>query len=161
MSFFVDSSPSVGAPGDVHSTQKMELGSRRTDNLGAEYIYLRGVSGTAIGSWVVYDEDYFTILLDTDLVDQGDVAIASAAVDATTEYGWYCIKAASVQGLALTALGDNAIVFATSTGGSIDDADTGVGYVHGALSRSVVNETTFLAEFQISYPFVTGADLPN
>lgn len=160
MAFLTGSIPVVGNPGDVHTSARNPLGTRAMGSDKTEYIYLKGVASTAIGSWVVYDELFETILLDTDLVDQGDVAIASAAVVASN-WGWYAIKGASVQGLALTALGDNAIVFATSTGGSIDDTDTGVGYVHGALSRSVVNETTFLATFQISYPFLSGADLPN
>jgi hypothetical protein len=115
-------------------------------------------ASTVEGSWLVYDENGEAILLDTDLVDQGNVAIASG-IFAAGEYGWCYIKGLEVTGVSLTGATADSIVFATSTGGSVDDADTGVGYVHGALCR--VAESGGLAGYQIDRPFVTGADLPN
>lgn len=160
MARIVSAKPVVGGLTDVHSTQKNALGERCTDDAGNEYIYLKGVGSTLAGSWVTYDELFATALLDTDAVEAGGIAIAMAAVDATTEYGWYGI-AGTFSALCLADFADKGIVFATSTAGSVDDADTGVGYIHGALGQSARDTTTGMATFQILYPFNTGADLPN
>lgn len=150
----------IGAPGDVHASQKNALGLRRFGPAGQEYVYLTGVASTAVGSWVNFDEDFLTLLLDTDTVEAGQIAVACAAVDAATEFGWYQIVG-QAEGLCLASFADDGIVFATSTAGSVDDADTGVGYIHGALGRGARDTGTGTALFQLCYPFNTGADLPN
>lgn len=143
----------------VDTTKKVPLGTVKQFG-GNEYIYLKGVGSTVAGSWVNYDEVFASALLDTDAVEAGGIAVAMAASDATTKFGWYCIKG-EVDALCLASFADDGIVFATSTAGSVDDADTGVGYIHGALGRSARDTTTGMASFQLLYPFNTGADLPN
>lgn len=150
--------PAVGGPGAVHSSQKMALGTRRFDVEGREYIYLKGVGSTLYGSWVIFDELYATALMDDGVVEVGNVAIATAAVDATTEYGWYVIYGLA-EGLCLADFADNGIVFNCSTAGSVDDADTAAGLIVGAVGRSDRDTTTGTALFQLSYPTNGGADL--
>lgn len=154
--------PVVGEVGVVHSSQKNPVGLRCQADNGAELVYMQGVSGVVYGTWVNYDELYIPILLDTDTVEAGRIAIATAAIDATTKFGWYWIYGIA-EGLCLASFADDATVYATSTGGSVDDADTGVGYIHGALGRSARDTTLGTALFELDYPFNsgTGADLPN
>lgn len=150
----------VGAPGDVHSSQKNPLGLRRFGPAGQEYVYLTGVGSTVLGSWVCYDEAFLTELMDDGVVEIGQIAVATGAVDATTEFGWYQIVG-KAEGLCLSGFVDGAIVYNTSTAGSVDDSDTAAGLIVGAVGRSNRDTTTGTALFQLSYPFVTGADLQN
>lgn len=137
----------------VHAVRKFRVGTRVKDNAGNEYVYLKGLTATAIGSWVVYDELGVTALMITTSI--GPAAIARAAVDASTKFGWYLINGTGT-GLALTAYADNATVNATATPGSVDDNAVAAAAelnVFGAWGRSAVNETTLLATFQIMYPY--------
>lgn len=154
--------PVVGAPGDVHSSQLNTLGQRAVDTDGNEYIYLKGVASTAIGSWVNYDgsTDFSTALLDTDVAGTqlGRLAVATAATVAD-KYGWYQIYGAA-SALSLTGATDTKNAFATSTAGSVDDSGAGAEVlVFGAFYTGAVNETTFLASFALNYPFMTGLTL--
>lgn len=152
----------VGAPGDVHTTQRNYLGQRAFDTAGNEYIYLLGVASTAIGSWVNYDGGvvFATALLDTDVAATllGRLAVATAATVAST-WGWYSIFGAA-SGLSLTAATDAKNAFATSTGGSVDDSGAGAeALIFGAFYTGAVVEATFLAPFALNYPFMTGLTL--
>lgn len=131
----------------VHSAKRFKLGTRRRVD-DKEYIYLKGVASTAIGSWVTFDELHITTLAVAN--GKGRVGVAMAATVAST-YGWYQIYG-SASGLALTLFADNAKVWLTSTAGSVDDTDVAVDLVFGAIGRSAVNETTLLATFELNYP---------
>jgi len=135
----------------VHATKKQRLGTRKRDVAGNEYIYLQGVASTAVGSWVSFDEAHVSTL--TVANAQGRVAIAQAAVDATTKYGWYMIYG-TCSGLCLASFADNGKVYLTSTAGSVDDADVSGDFVMGAVGRSARDTTTGLATFELSYPMV-------
>jgi len=136
---------------EVHSTKKFRLGTKKTANNGNEYIYLQGVANCADGSWVTFDEDHVTTLAVANA--QGRVAIANAAVDATTEYGWFTIYGRE-DGLCLTGFVDNGKVYLTATAGSVDDADVAGDVVIGAIGRSARDTTTGMAEFELNYPVV-------
>ena len=92
---------SASKPGDVDTTQKHPLGSVRmfkhpTYGPG-EFIYLKGVSSTAAGDAVTYNTASWT----TTRAAAGAgipwaVAFATAAVDATTKFGWYQISGIAV-----------------------------------------------------------------
>lgn len=136
---------------DVHSTKKYRLGTRKRDVAGNEYIYLQGVSSCVDGSWVTFDEDFVTTLAVADA--QGQVAVANAAVDATTEYGWFTIWG-TANALCLASFADNGKVWLTATAGSVDDADVAGDAVIGAIGRSARDTTTGTADFQLNYPMV-------
>ena len=133
----------------VHASKRFKLGTRRQVD-DKEYVYLKGVASTAIGTWVTFDEAGLTTRAVANA--QGRVAIAMAATVAST-YGWYQIYG-SAQGLALTAFVDNGKVYLTATDGSVDDTDVAGDAVIGAVGRSAVNETTLLATFELNYPMV-------
>jgi hypothetical protein len=142
--------PVIGYVGDVHTSALNPVGTKASDENGNEYIYLKGVASTVVGSWVSFDEAGQTTLLVTNA--QGRVGIAMAAIVAS-RWGWYQIYG-SASGKALTAFADNGKVYVTATDGSVDDADVATNVVEGAVGRSAVDETTFLATFELNYPQV-------
>lgn len=140
---------------DHDTTQKAELGlivQANDPTYGSgEFIYLKGVASTAVGSWATYNlDDWSTTLLVANAI--GPVGIAMAATVAS-EYGWYQISGKAV-GKALTGYVDNALVWGTATAGSVDDAVVDGDMVHLAKGASAVDTpSTGLAEFEISRPY--------
>ena len=120
-----------------------------------EFIYLKGVASTALGSWVTYNaDDNTTALLAANAI--GPVAVARAATVADT-YGWYQISGKAI-GKALASYADNALVYATATAGSVDDAVVAGDRVKLAKGASAVDTpSTGLAEFEIQRPFMDDA----
>jgi hypothetical protein len=116
-----------------------------------EFIYLKGVASTAIGSWVTYNlDDGSTTLLAANAI--GPVAVAMAATVAST-WGWYQISGKAV-GKALTGYVDNALVWATATAGSVDDAVVDGDMVHLAKGASALDTPSAgFAEFEIHRPY--------
>lgn len=117
-----------------------------------EFIYLKGVASTVVGSWVTYNaDDFSTALLAANAI--GPVAVAMSACVAN-EYGWYQIQGKAV-GRALAGFVDNANVYATATAGSVDDAVVAGDRVKGAVGASAVGTPSAnLAEFEIARPFM-------
>jgi hypothetical protein len=117
-----------------------------------EFIYLQGVASTAIGSWVTYNADnWATTLLAPNAI--GPVAVAMSATVAS-RFGWYQISGKAI-GLALAGYVDNALVYATATAGSIDDAVVSGDRVKNALGASALGVPSgSFAEFEIHRPFM-------
>lgn len=117
-----------------------------------EFIYLLGVASTTANSWVTYNADgHGTTLLAANAI--GAVGIAMAA-NVASQYGWYQIYGKAI-GKALTGYVDNALVYATATAGSIDDAVVSGDRVKNAIGASAVDTpSSGLAEFEIYYPIM-------
>lgn len=117
-----------------------------------EFIYLKGLDTTGIGTWVTYNaDDWSTTLLAANAI--GPVAVAMAAT-VTGEYGWYQISGKAI-GKCLTGYADNGLVFATATAGSVDDAVVAGDRVKNALGASAIGTPSAgLAEFEIQRPFM-------
>lgn len=136
---------------EVHAEQKQRLG-KRVKFQGNEFIYLKGITSCAQGSWVTFDEAHVTLLAVANA--QGRVAVAGAAVDASTKFGWFQIYG-KVPAKVLASFADNGKVYLTATPGSVDDADVSADFVIGAVGRSAIDvPATGQANFEISYPFV-------
>lgn len=75
----------------------------------AEFIYLKGVSSTVVGSIVNYDDSYTTALNTTALDKARPLAIAMSA-NVANQYGWY-----QISGLAV-ATKANTVSFAKGAG---------------------------------------------
>ena len=120
-----------------------------------EFIYLKGLDSTVLGSWVTYNaDDGSTTLLAADAI--GPVAVAMSAC-VTGEYGWYQISGKAV-GKALTGFLDNANVYGTATAGSVDDAVVAGDRVKNCKGASAVGTPSAgLAEFEIQRPWVDDA----
>jgi len=144
---------------DLDTTKRHALGRIVVANdptYGAgEFIYLKGLDTTAVGTWVTYNmDDGSTTLLAANAI--GPVAVAMSA-NVTGSYGWYQIQGKAI-GKALTGYLDNALVYATATAGSVDDAVVAGDRVKNALGASAVGTpSTGLAEFEIQRPFMDDA----
>jgi hypothetical protein len=144
---------------DTSTTQNQPLGTiveavdRASTAYGAgEFVYLKGVASTVLGSFVTYNaDDNSTALLAANAI--GPVA-TSMSINVASSYGWYQIGGKAV-GKALASYADNGLVYATSTAGSIDDAVVSGDRVKLALGASAVDTpSSGLAEFEIQRPFM-------
>ena len=144
---------------DVSTTQKHPLGTKLMANdVGttaygeACFCYVKGVASGAQNEWVTYNkDDWSTTLLAADAI--GPVGIMMSALDAATDFGWLMVSGKAI-GSCLTQLADNAQVWITATGGSIDDASVAGDLVNNAKSASAAVVDDLHAEFEITFPWV-------
>lgn len=135
------------APGTIVRAKDPTYGS-------GEFIYLKGVTSTAVGSWVTYNlDDGTTTLIAADAV--GPVAVAMSACDASTKYGWYQISGKAIAVAADVA--DNADVYIDTAAGTCDDATVTGDRVQRAKWASADDTATGTAEVEINRPFVDDA----
>lgn len=136
----------------VDSSQKRRLGTRVVGTNGNTYVYLKGVTSCANGSWVTVAAGWTAVLAVADA--QGMMAVANAAVDSATQYGWFTIWGVE-DALCLASFdGTNgAGTYLTATAGSVDDADVAGDVVHGAIGLTDRDTTTGMASFQLTNPF--------
>jgi hypothetical protein len=133
--------------------QAKDMGT--TDYGTGEFIYLKGVASTLVGSWVKYNADDYSTVLDI-RGSLAPVAIAMSASVADT-YGWYQIGGKAV-GKVLTGFADNGLVYATATAGSIDDAVVAGDRIKRAVGASAIGTpSSGKAEFEIDRPYADDA----
>jgi len=136
----------------IDTVQAYTFGSRVQDKDCNEYIYLKGVTSTLVGSWVTYDELGVTALLAANA--KGPVAVAMAILDANTKFGWYQI-AGTASGLEVTATSDNTSVGRETTDGYVGDGRAAGDEIGNCMCRSAnATGSSILGTFQIMYPFV-------
>lgn len=148
----------IGTPvlTDTDTVAKLPLGTRIKANDptygDGEFIYLKGAATTAIGTWVTYNlDDMSTTLLAANAI--GPVGISMSA-NVASQYGWYQIYGKAI-GLCLSGYLDNALVYATATGGSVDDAVVAGDRVKQAIGASAIGTPSgSFAEFEIEYPWM-------
>lgn len=134
----------------IDSSQSATLGMRAIDGQGNEYVYLKGVSSTVAGDWVVFDENYATTRLVAGEV--GPVAIAMAVIDSTDEFGWYQIF--GVNTIARTdTISADAALYIDGTAGRVDDLGVPGDLVIGAYSMTA--DSSNVATVFIIYPSVS------
>ena len=151
----------IGTPvlTDTDTVAKLPLGTRIKANDPTygegEFIYLKGAANTAIGSWVTYNlDDNSTTLLAANAI--GPVGISMSA-NVASQYGWYQIYGKAI-GLCLAGYLDNALVYATATAGSVDDAVVAGDRVKQAIGASAIGTPSgSFAEFEIEYPWMDDA----
>lgn len=158
--FTIQENSLIGQPiGDTSVVARHALGTiiRAKDPVygAGEFIYLKGVASTALGSWVTYNtDDGGTALLAANAI--GPVAIAMAA-NVASQYGWYQIQGKAI-GKSLAGFLDNANVYATGTAGNVDDAVVAGDRVKNAVGASAVDTPSAgLAEFEIARPWMDDA----
>lgn len=161
MSEWVFAENRLGQPGmaTVNTTARIPVGTimqaqHPTYGQG-EFIFLKGVASTVVGSVVVYNpDDFSTTLASANAV--GPVATAMAATVAST-FGWYQIGGKGVAKV-LAGFADNADCYLTATAGSIDDADVAGDYIRGMKGASAIDTpSTGLAEVEMWRPSVADA----
>lgn len=144
---------------DTSSTQKHALGTiirAKDPTYGAgEFIYLKGVANTAVGSWVGYSPALGTTVLAT-ANGNYPLAVAMAACSTTTLYGWYQISGVA-KALGLTSITHSSgFLWLTGTPGSVDDASViGDAIINARKTTTVHVVGTFLDTYNINRPFST------
>lgn len=148
MAICVDSSPAAGAHDEVHTSQLNPLGAVREFSDGNTYIYLKGVTSCADGSVVVYQPGVWTAVLVATTV-KGSVAIAQAAVDAATKYGWFLIIGSDVITVR-TAVTSNTALFAGAVAGYVDVAAVKGDQITSMYCRNAAGANGGSAQIQIN-----------
>lgn len=134
----------------VDSVKKHRLGTRRRSVDGKEFIYLSGVGSVVAEDVVTFDENFGATRLVANAV--GPVAVAMAAVDATTEYGWFQIYGNATVDCASSVSADKSL-YIEGTAGRVDDADAAGDAIHG-MTSTAAGSSNSLAVW-LNYPFVT------
>lgn len=144
----------VGKLGDVDTSARMPLGTRvrGVDDFGnsAEFIYLKGVGSTIVGSVVTYDETGATALIAANA--KGPVAVAMAITDATTEYGWYCIQGTVYVDMVANSA-DNATLGRETSDGKVGDGRSAGDQIANCFARGATTAAA-LQYAQIDHPYV-------
>lgn len=144
------------------TTQNGQLGQQvvardmASTNYGfGEFIYLKGLDATAVGSVVTFDRETFaTALAVADAT--GPIAVAMSAC-LTGQYGWYQIVGTAACKVAALFAAD-LVPYLTATPGTIDDAVVAGDEIYAAKSLTATGTpSTGLALVGINYPFVTNA----
>jgi hypothetical protein len=121
-----------------------------------EFIYLKGVASTVVGSLVTFDQYLGTTTLAPATGGNGPVAVAMSA-NVANQYGWYQIGgAAAVK--APNAMTPGADVFMlAATPGSVDDAQVnGEQVLNAKVSTTTGTPSTGLGIIEINRPFLQG-----
>ena len=121
-----------------------------------EFIYLKGVASTVVGSMVDFDPYLATTALSPATGGVGPVAIAMSA-NVASQYGWYQIAGvAAVK--APNAMTAGADVFSlAATPGSVDDAQVnGEQILNAKVSTTTGTPSSGLALIEINRPFHQG-----
>jgi hypothetical protein len=117
-----------------------------------EFIFLKGVASTVIGDWVGYSPALATSVR---AVANGNypLAVAMAACNTTTKYGWYQIKGVA-QANGLTSITHSSgFLWLTATAGSVDDASViGDAIINARKTTTVHVVGTFLDTYVIDRP---------
>lgn len=142
------------------TTQQHKLGKviRAVDPIfgGGEFIYLKGVASTVVGSLVTFDQYLGTTTLAPATGGVGPVAVAMSA-NVANQYGWYQIEGSAAVS-APNAMTPGAKVFMlAATPGSVDDAQVNGAQIIGAVvSTTTGTPSTGLAVIQINRPHYQG-----
>lgn len=133
-SYFTDAAPSAGRPGEIHTSQKNDLGAVRVADDGSVWIYLAGVASLAAHEVCAYQPGVWAaVRLATGV--KGAVAISSAAVASATNYGWFMIVGSDVVTVR-TAVTSNTALFIGGVTGFVDIAAVKGDQILGLICRN-------------------------
>jgi hypothetical protein len=151
---------SLGLLTDVDTVQRNPLGTRQFDDQGSEYIYLNGVASCVAGSFVLFGQSatpYATVALlinDANSQTAGMVAVAYAAVNATTSFGWFQIHGLTQgkEAIATTATVGGQL-YRTSTAGRAAVTAVAKDCIFGAVTAAAA--VANVGQAFLFYPHVT------
>lgn len=147
--------------GTTSTTQKHKLGERivARDVSGTrgegEFIYLKGVANTVVGTAVIFDHVYATAVITAR--SKGPVAFATAAIVAN-EFGWYQTKGIAVCANAAGGAAGNP-AYATGAGatGTISHTAVAGDIIVGAILVAATDTATNLVQLGVN-PSMVDAD---
>lgn len=142
------------------TTQRHSLGTivRASDpTYGAgEFIYLKGIGSTVVGTLVDYDQYLGTTALAPATAGIGPVAVAMS-INVANQYGWYQVEGAAVVKAPNAMVVGAEVFMLAATAGSVDDAAVnGEQILNAKVSTTTATPSTGLAVIQIAYPFHQG-----
>jgi hypothetical protein len=145
---------------DTSTVQLHELGKvvRAKDSTygGGEFIYLKGVGSTVVGSLVTYDQYLATTTLAPATGGSGPVAVAMSA-NVLANYGWYQIAGTAAVKAPNAMTAGAPIYMLAATAGSVDDAQVNSEQVVNAIASTTTGTpSSGLALIQIQRPFLQG-----
>lgn len=118
-----------------------------------EFVYLKGLASTAVGSAVIFDQYAGTTTLAT-AGSRGAVGVAMSA-NVASQYGWYQISGSAVVKTGTVAAGAPAYV--TATAGTLDDAVVSGDKINGFVYKTANGTPSAgLATAQIERPSLNG-----
>lgn len=126
-----------------------------TTNYGeGHFIYVKGVASGALNAWVGIRSKAGLTTLAVAGGAYSLIGTMMATLDATTKFGWVQIAGRAI-GKCLTQYADNAVVYLTSTAGSVDDASVAADVIVGAMGRNggTVTVGDLAGEFELNRPF--------
>lgn len=120
------------------------------------FVYLKGVTNCAEGSFVTYKAKNNTaVLLAANAI--GNVGIAMGAASAATKYGWFQIVGKAA-GKVSASFADDGLVYATATAGEADDAVVAGDRVKQAYGASAIDTpATGYAYISLNLPWMDDA----
>jgi hypothetical protein len=123
---------------------------------GAEFVYLKGVASTAVGSWVSYTPGTGVTTLAVAGLKGAPLAVSMTTNTTTTSYAWYQISGTATA-LGLTSItASSGFIFLTATSGNVDDASVAGDLIIGAKKTATVHVVgTFLDTYHIARPMTT------
>lgn len=150
--YFIDSEPASGAPGEVHASQLNDLGAIRRASDGNSYIYLKGVTACVDGDVMVFQQGVWAaVRIATG--KRGDIAIATAVVDASTKFGWFTYVGQDVS-IANSAIVSNVPLYIGGVAGGVDDTAVKGDQIFGMTSRNAAAGSQDSVILQINRAFV-------
>jgi hypothetical protein len=121
-----------------------------------EFIYLKGVGSTVVGSLVTYDQTLATTTLAPATGGIGPVAVAMSD-NVLANYGWYQISGAAAVKAPNAMTAGAAVYMLAATAGSVDDAQVnGEQVVNATVSVTTGTPSSGLGVIQIQRPFLQG-----
>lgn len=145
-------SATVGKTDEVHTTAKNVVGTRAKGVTapGNEYVYMKGVASTIVGSAVTYDTAYQTTLLAANA--KGPVAFACAITVAST-WGWYCIAGVCSADVVANSAASSTLGRET-TDGKVGDGRAAGDQIANCFQGATATTTAAVVDVHIRYPFV-------
>lgn len=142
---------------DTETVQKHPLGTtvRAVDETygEGEFVYLKGVASTVVGSVVIFDQRAATTTLAV-AGSRGPAAVAMSA-NVANQYGWYQVSGSAVAKAATVAA--NASPYVTATAGTIDDAVVSGDKIDGARFKTADGTPSAgFAVLQLARPSLNG-----
>lgn len=146
MAWVIETSSHIGNQSitENSTTQNHPLGTivqARDATLGVgEFIYLKGVASTTVGSIVTYDDNWQTALATTTVAAPSQPLAVAMSANVASEYGWY-----QIGGMAVASKGESVSFVdgaALAAGSGLAIAITTGNVIQGAIVRAVASATS-------------------
>lgn len=125
---------------------------------GGEFIYLKGVASTVVGSVVIYNDPSYDTVLVTNTAEQGAPVTVAMAATVASEFGWYQIAGLAVVKKTAVAVGPKVPIYLSGTAGRVKViASEGLGIVGARTANSAsTTSTTSTVLVSINRPHLQG-----